>query len=181
MDKNAENVLHFWFEELEPSQHWIKDALLDEDIGLRFSALHKQANAGELAHWRSSPEGRLAEIIVLDQFSRNIFRDEPQSFASDPLARELCREAIQQGDDKKLAIAKRAFVYMPLMHSEDLADHKIALEVFDQPGLENSLDFEKRHVRIIEQFGRYPHRNELLGRESTAEETEFLTQPYSSF
>jgi len=181
MDQNAENVLHFWFEELEPSQHWIKDAMLDEDITRRFGALHTQAHAGELATWRNSPEGRLAEIIVLDQFSRNIYRDEPQSFASDPLARQLALEAIQQGDDKALSVDKRAFVYMPLMHSESVDDHKIALEVFDQPGLENSLDFEKRHFKIIERFGRYPHRNELLGRQSTAEETEFLTQPYSSF
>lgn len=181
MDKNIENVLHFWFEEIEPRQHWIKDAALDEQIAARFGALHDQAKSGLLAHWRETPEGRLAEIIILDQFSRNIYRDEPESFASDDLARSLSIEAVQSGADKALSVERRVFLYMPLMHSEALEDHKVALEVFDQPGLENNLDFERRHLKIIERFGRYPHRNEILGRDSTPEERAFLTQPGSRF
>ena len=169
MDKNIENVLHFWFKELEPRQHWIKDATLDEMIAARFGALHDQAKNGELAYWRETPVGRLAEIIILDQFSRNIYRDEPGSFACDPMARRLSMEAVHAGADKALSIDQRVFLYMPLMHSEEEADHQLALKVFDQPGLENNLDFERRHWRIIERFGRYPHRNELLGRESTPE------------
>ena len=181
MDKNIENVLHFWFEEIEPRQHWIKDATLDEHIAARFGALHDQAKTGSLADWRESPEGRLAEIIILDQFSRNIYRDEPESFASDALARRLSIEAVQCGADKALSVERRVFLHMPLMHSEELEDHQFALKVFDQPGLENNLDFEKRHLKIIERFGRYPHRNEILGRDSTPEEYDFLTQPGSRF
>lgn len=181
MDKNIENVLHFWFEELEPRQHWVKDATLDENIAARFGALHDQAKNGELEAWRSTSEGRLAEILLLDQFSRNIYRDEPESFACDALARRLSMEAIQSGADKLLSVDQRAFLYMPLMHSEEKEDHQLALKVFDQPGLENSLDFERRHWRIIERFGRYPHRNELLGRDSTPEEHNFLTEPGSRF
>ena len=181
MDKNIINVLHFWFEELEPRQHWIKDATLDKSIAARFGALHDQAKAGELKAWRETPQGRLAEILILDQFSRNIYRDEPESFASDALARTLSIEAIQCGADKELSVEERAFVYMPLMHSEVLEDHQMAVQVFDQPGLENSLDFERRHLRIIERFGRYPHRNEILGRDSTPEERDFLTQPGARF
>ena len=181
MDKNIENVLHFWFEELEPRQHWIKDAALDKSIAARFGSLHEQAKTGGLESWRSTPQGRLAEIIILDQFSRNIYRDEPESFECDALARSLSIQAIKCGADKELRVEERAFIYMPLMHSEELDDHKVALRVFDQPGLENSLDFERRHQRIIERFGRYPHRNEVLGRDSTPEEREFLTQPGARF
>lgn len=181
MDKNIENVLHFWFEELEPNHHWIKDAKLDEDIDKRFGQLHIEAKNGELAHCRDSAEGRLAEIIILDQFTRNIYRDEADSFSCDTLAVTLSKEAINLGCDKELSVTQRAFIYMPLMHSEEKTDHELALQVFDQEGLENNLDFEKRHFRIIERFGRYPHRNALLGRDSTEQEVEFLTQPGSSF
>ncbi|KZY97310.1 hypothetical protein A3744_32200 [Oleiphilus sp. HI0073] len=181
MDKNIENVLHLWFEELEPRQHWVKDATLDENIAARFGALHDQAKNGALDSWRSTAKGRLAEIIILDQFSRNIYRDESESFACDPIARRLSIEAIQSGADKELSVDQRAFLYMPLMHSEGKEDHQLALKVFDQPGLENSLDFERRHWRIIERFGRYPHRNDLLGRVSSPEEQRFLTEPGSRF
>lgn len=181
MDSVAQDVLDFWFKELEPSQHWVKDAHLDAEIETRFGELLNKAANNGCAHWRTSAEGRLAEIIVLDQFSRNVFRDEAGAFANDVLARQLCREAIEQGADKALPVDQRSFMYMPLMHSEELEDHQLALKVYDQPSLENNLDFELRHFRIIERFGRYPHRNEILGRESTSDEMTFLTQPGSSF
>lgn len=181
MQTDISNVLNFWFDELEPSQHWVKDAHLDQDIQHRFGELHQQALRGELSSWRDTAEGRLAEIIVLDQFSRNIYRDEPQSFAADQMAIELCHEAIRISADIELSVEQRQFLYMPLMHSENLDDHHLAVKLFDQPGMEKNLDFELRHMRIIERFGRYPHRNEMLGRDSTPEEKEFLTTPGSSF
>lgn len=180
-DASIDEVLRFWFEELQPKQHWVKDSALDNEIQQRFGELHKQACEGKLSTWRETPRGRLAELIVLDQFSRNIFRDKPESFAADALACALTREAIELGDDQKLPVKQRCFIYMPLMHSEALNDHALALDVFDQPGLESNLDFEKRHLQIIERFGRYPHRNSILGRVSTEDEEAFLKQPGSSF
>lgn len=181
MIKQIDVILKFWFEELDARQHWVKDASLDEDISRRFGALHEQASRGELASWRETAEGRLAEIIVLDQFSRNINRDMAESFANDELAVSLCLEAIEAGADGELPTEQKAFLYMPLMHSEQLEHHELALKVFAQAGLENNYEFEKKHLRIIERFGRYPHRNEILGRDSTPEERSFLTTPGSSF
>ena len=174
-------ILSFWFEELQPAQWWRVDAALDERIRTQFGALHQAAHAGELAAWRDQPDGRLAEIIVLDQFSRNIHRGTPLAFACDPMALALAQEAVRAGADRALPVERRAFLYMPYMHSESAAIHAQAMVLFDQPGLENALDFERRHRDIIERFGRYPHRNAVLGRASTPQETEFLTQPGSSF
>ena len=135
----------------------------------------------ELFEWRTSAKGRLAEIIVLDQFSRNMFRDTPLAFASDPLALVLSQEAISIGADEVLTSTQRSFLYMPFMHSESLIIHEAAVQLFTKNGVQSNLDFEMKHKAIIEQFGRYPHRNEILGRESTAEELEFLKQPGSGF
>ncbi|MAN52616.1 MULTISPECIES: DUF924 family protein [unclassified Marinimicrobium] len=179
--QNARTVFQFWFEELMPSQWFKKDSALDEAIDARFGHLLEQAKRGELWAWRDTPEGRLAEVIVLDQFSRNIYRDRPEAFAQDALALVLAQEAVRQGADHALEPQARAFLYMPYMHSESAVIHQQALTLFDQPGLENSLTFEIRHWEIIERFGRYPHRNEILGRESTEEELRFLQEPGSSF
>ena len=174
-------VIDFWFEELEPKQWFVKDLSLDQSISQRFRSVHQQATAGELYFWREEPLGRLAEIIVLDQFSRNIFRDKSKAFAFDNLALVLAQEAVAQGHDKALTDSQRSFLYMPYMHSESSEIHKIAVELFSQPGLEGNLDFELQHKAIIDRFGRYPHRNGILCRESTADELEFLKQPGSSF
>lgn len=174
-------VLEFWFEELEPRHHWVKDEGLDKKIAQRFSALHKAAIQGELSTWRTSPEGRLAEILIIDQFSRNMFRDEPGSFAYDPIALVLAQEAVAQKADQALSIEKRSFLYMPYMHSESLLIHEQAVTLFDQVGMENNHQFELKHKRIIERFGRYPHRNAILNRDSTPEELAFLQEPGSSF
>ena len=176
-----ETVLHFWFSELNPAQWFEKDLNLDRLIKRRFGDLHRQVAACEHYAWRKRPRGRLAEIIVLDQFSRNIYRDSPGAFENDAMALALAQEAIAVGADLSLPTAQRSFLYMPFMHSESLAIHEVAVELFSAPGLEENLGYELRHKEIIERFGRYPHRNAVLGRLSTQEEREFLTQPGSSF
>lgn len=175
------DVLEFWFNELEPKQWFVKDRDLDAMIEARFSLLVEQARAGELFSWRVTPQGRLAEIILIDQFSRNIFRDKPESFSADPVALVLAQEAIGAGADQRLDVQERAFLYMPFMHSESQAIHEQAVVLFDQPGLEYNLEFEYKHKAIVDRFGRYPHRNEILGRKSTEEEIAFLKEPGSSF
>jgi uncharacterized protein (DUF924 family) len=175
------DVLEFWFNELEPKQWFVKDRDLDAMIEARFSLLVEQARAGELFSWRVTPQGRLAEIILIDQFSRNIFRDKPESFSADPVALVLAQETIGAGADQRLDVQERAFLYMPFMHSESQAIHEQAVVLFDQPGLEYNLEFEYKHKAIVDRFGRYPHRNEILGRKSTEEEIAFLKAPGSSF
>ncbi|MEX0964683.1 MAG: DUF924 family protein [Pseudohongiellaceae bacterium] len=178
---SATEVIQFWFEDIEPKQRFVKDPEFDELIRSRFGKIHQHAAQGLLYAWREHPLDALAEIIVLDQFSRNMFRDSPAAFATDTLALVLAQEAIRKKFDRKLDTFKRAFLYMPFMHSESQEIHEIALFLFDQPGLEDNFNFEVKHKDIIDRFGRYPHRNEILGRESTAEELEFLSQPGSSF
>jgi uncharacterized protein (DUF924 family) len=174
-------VLDFWFTELGAEQWFAKSSILDDLIRERFLTIHKAASAGELAQWRSDAPGRLAEIIVLDQFSRNLFREQASAFAADPMALVLSQEAIGLGLDQKLDLQQRAFLYMPFMHSESLAIHNQAVDLFTAKGLEFNLAFELKHKAIIEQFGRYPHRNQALGRESTPAELAFLQEAGSSF
>ena len=174
-------VLKFWFEELEPKQWWVKDAELDGQIIERFADLHAQAARCELFTWRETAKGRLAEIIVLDQFSRNMFRGSPLTFAYDSMSLALAQEATSAGVDVELTPIERNFLYMPFMHSESLKIHQLAMRLFEKNGLQGNLDYEVKHKEIIERFGRYPHRNGILGRESTAEELAFLQGPGSSF
>jgi len=174
-------IIDFWFEEIDPSCWWKKDDQFDAMIARRFGAVHSSAARCELFAWRDSAIGRLAEIIVLDQFSRNIFRDTAAAFACDPLALSLAQAAIASGSDSELTTAQRNFLYMPFMHSESLVIHDVAVTLFARNGDPSTMDFERRHRAIIERFGRYPHRNDLLRRESTAEEREFLSEPGSSF
>jgi len=174
-------VLHFWFEEIEPAQWWVKDDELDTLIVARFSEVHASATRCELFAWRENARGRLAEIIVLDQFSRNMFRGSPLAFAYDGLALALAQEAITAGAEKGLSQQERSFLYLPFMHSESLKIHEVAVGLYQRNGLQSSFEFELKHKSIIERFGRYPHRNSILGRESSAAELEFLTQPGSSF
>ncbi|MGE4130327.1 MAG: DUF924 family protein [Bdellovibrionales bacterium] len=178
---NSDEILKFWFEELTPKQWFAKDTLLDRTIEKRFGALHHKAALGEMHIWRASPKGRLAEILVLDQFSRNLFRDQAKAFAQDGMALVLAQEAVARGFDAELPLVQRKFVYMPYMHSESPAIHEIAVKLFSIAGLEDNLKFEMMHKKIIDRFGRYPHRNAVLGRESTPEEIEFLKQPGSGF
>lgn len=176
-----DEIISFWFNELAPEQWWQKNLQLDEMISKRFGALHKKAMSGELFSWRESALGSLAEVIILDQFSRNIYRDKPESFSSDPLALALSQIAISKGFDTDLPEVKRSFLYLPFMHSESKVIHIEALKLYKNLNNANNLAFEYQHKEIIDTFGRYPHRNEILGRESTPEEIAFLKQPNSSF
>ena len=177
----AQTVLDFWFKEIDANQWWTKSAEFDKLIASRFGNIHAAAARCELYAWRETPRGRLAEIIVLDQFSRNMFRDQPQAFACDAMALVLAQAAVDKQADAALEIQQRAFMYMPYMHSESPLIHSTALALFSQAGLESSLASEQHHKAILDRFGRYPHRNAILGRPSTTEELEFLATPGSSF
>jgi uncharacterized protein (DUF924 family) len=174
-------ILRFWFEEIDPAKWWAKDDAFDQLIRGRFSQVHARATRCELFEWRTDAGGRLAEIIVLDQFSRNIFRGSPLAFASDSLALALAQEAISEKAGALLSPVERSFLYLPFMHSESLKVHEVAMVLYQQNGIQGNLDFEIKHKQIIERFGRYPHRNGILGRQSTEEEIEFLKQPGSGF
>lgn len=176
-----QTILDFWFQEIKQPQWWVKDIIFDKLIKDRFGQIHKKAINCELFEWRQTPKGRLAEIIVLDQFSRNIYRETPLSFACDKQALVLSQEAISVKADLELSAIENSFLYMPFMHSESLAIHDIALSLYKNIGIKANYDFEVKHKKIIERFGRYPHRNHILGRASTPEEIEFLTSLGSSF
>ncbi len=170
------DVIRFWFEECSPSQWFRKDEAFDAKMRERFLKMHGMVARGETASWRTAPRGRLAEIIVLDQFSRNMFRGTPQSFSYDEQAHALAEEAIKAGDDRKLSGRERHFLYMPYMHSESRDAHKKAMRLFFSLPFKQwgAFLFEWKHKKIIDRFGRYPHRNAILGRTSTPEEIEFM-------
>ena len=175
------DIINFWFDEIEQPLWWKKDENFDQLIRDRFMPVHRQAAGGELFEWRKSELGRLAEVIILDQFSRNIFRGTESAFAFDGMALILAQEAVASGADIQLSPVHKSFLYMPYMHSESKFIHSLAVELYKQPGLESNYEFELKHKVIIDEFGRYPHRNCILGRESSAAELEFLMGPDSSF
>jgi len=182
MEKVAyQSVLQFWFHEISPLQWWKVDAEVDRLIVERFSELHGRATRSELFEWRAEPRGRLAEIIVLDQFSRNMHRGDALAYANDTLALALAQEAVATRADRTLVPDERVFMYMPYMHSESRVIHEVAERLFKECGPKSNYDFELQHKAIIDRFGRYPHRNAMLGRQSTEEELAFLAQPGSSF
>ena len=174
-------VLDFWFHEIDQAMWWKKDEKFDNEIRNRFLSLHNQAQQGELYLWRSSSRGALAEIIILDQFSRNMFRETPKAFESDMLALALSQSAIDKGFHEQLIKTERNFLFLPFMHSESKYIHEVALKLYTELDEPLILDFELKHKSIIDRFGRYPDRNKILGRQSTAQEIEFLKQPDSSF
>ena len=178
---SATDVIQFWFEETPPRQRFAKDPEFDALIRARFLDTHTRASQGLLYSWRDHPLDALAEIIVLDQFSRNLFRDTPRAFAYDTLALVLAQEAVRRKFDRDLDPVMKSFFYLPFMHSEASDIHEISLFLFDHPGLEDNYNYALRHKAIIDRFGRYPHRNKILGRESTAAELEFLQQPGAGF
>lgn len=169
-----QQVLEFWFEELSQKQWFIKDLSLDEAISQRFSLLHDKAVLGELSHWRNEPKGALAEIILLDQFSRNMFRGEAKSFQFDPLALTLAQEALRREGHLALNTNEFDFLMMPFMHSESVLVHQRAAPYFALSSNEGLVSFEEKHFNIIKRFNRYPHRNQILGRVSTEQELAFL-------
>jgi uncharacterized protein (DUF924 family) len=193
-----EDVLEFWFGPAGSAplagstKWWTKDAAFDHEIKARFESTIAAAAAGELDAWKATPRGRLALVVVLDQFSRNAYRGTARSFAQDARARDLALEALDAGEDRLLEPIERSFLYMPLMHAENADLQRKCIAAFQrlcdvttpqdlQKYTANNLDFAKKHAEIIERFGRFPHRNDILGRDSTPEEIEFLKQPGSSF
>ncbi len=179
--KPYDEFLRFWFDEAGPEAWWKPDPEFDEPIRARFGELHARAARGELYGWRTAPEGRLAEIIVLDQFSRNLFRDSARAYAQDLAALALAQEAVSAGAHVALEPVQRVFLLLPYMHSESTRDPRRGGAALSRVHARGNLDFELRHKAIVDRFGRYPHRNEVLGRSSTPEEIEFLRQPGSSF
>jgi uncharacterized protein (DUF924 family) len=180
-DFKFQEIITFWFEETSQKGWWQGTPHFDRLIREKFLRVHDAATRCELYKWREKALGRLAEIIILDQFSRHIYRGEPASFAHDPMALALAQEALRARADDTLSDPQKAFLYMPFMHSESPVIHEIAVDLFSKSGLENHLEYEYRHKAIIDRFGRYPHRNKTLGRKSNQEEEEFLKQPGSSF
>lgn len=178
---NYQDILDFWFSPETQPNWFAKSDQFDQSLKEKFGDILEQASKAELWSWRKNADGRLAEILILDQFSRNIFRDTPRAFAQDSLALALAQEAISQDLDKQLSPEQRSFLYMPFMHSESKLIHEFALKLFQRLGNPENLEYEIKHKIIIDRFGRYPHRNQILGRESTEEELSFLTQPDSSF
>lgn len=174
-------VLEFWFGELSEKDWFTKSDEVDKKIVERFSELHKEVVAGEYWKYRTSGKSLLAEIIVLDQFSRNMFREDARAFAQDSLALALSQQAIANGFDVGMTIDERMFLYLPFMHSESKVIHTAAVPFFESLGVESTLKYEHIHKDIIDRFGRYPHRNEILGRESTDEEKEYLASTTENF
>jgi uncharacterized protein (DUF924 family) len=184
-DHHAQDVLDFWFgrgaERGEPRKRWFeKDAAFDREIRSRFLPLYETLLAGGHADWRAQARECLARIVVLDQFPRNMFRGTPRAFSSDALALETAQQLVERGWDRELLPVERTFAYLPFEHSESLADQQRACELMRALGGEQ-YDYALRHKAIIERFGRFPHRNAILGRPSTPEEIEFLAQPGSGF
>jgi uncharacterized protein (DUF924 family) len=176
-DHRAEEVLRFWFG--QDPKHWFeKNATFDAEIRSRFLPLYEAlATNGD---WLSRPQDCLARIVVLDQFPRNMFRGTPRAFATDPLALAAAKHAVAKGYDQALLPVEKQFVYLPFEHSESLGDQERACELMKPLG-EDLYGWAVKHKVIIERFGRFPHRNEILGRKSTPEEIEFLKQPGSGF
>src|SRR5215210_1033519 len=184
----ADEVLDFWFgREGEPGyggfrEEWFrKDPEFDREVRDRFEELQERAAAGDLDGWRQDARGCLALVILLDQFPRNMFRGDPRSYATDRKAQETAEYAVDHALDRELPEFQRAFLYMPFMHSENLEHQRRSVELFRAMGGSDSAGYAVRHMEIIERFGRFPHRNEVLGRRTTPEEADFLTQPGSSF
>lgn len=169
-------IIHFWFEETEPQQWFQSSSILDERIAERFGVNYDMAKDGLCNNWAIDAEGALALIIVLDQFPRHMFRGTPQAFETDQNALLIAKEAVHKGFDQVLEPVKRGFLYLPFQHSEILSDQKKSLQLYGAMADTNPAGdmYAKRHFEPIEKFGRFPHRNEVIGRESTEEEIEFL-------
>ena len=192
MNEQAREVLDFWFGPADseafgkPREVWFKkDDAFDQALRERYAPFWEQARAGALSDWDASPRELLAFIVVCDQFPRNMFRGEAQSFATDPLALDAARRILGRGWDKQLLSVEKAFAYLPFEHSEDLTDQDRSVALFggdpNDPVLKGYADYAIKHRDFIARFGRFPHRNVLLGRTSTPEEIDFLKQPGSSF
>ena len=187
MDR-VQEILDFWFlpEEHEdygnPREAWFKkDDGFDAEIRARFLNDFEKAEAGDYLEWTESARGSLALILLFDQFTRNMFRDSPRAFSADGKAREIARHMLFRGFYDELSDVQKQFAALPFEHSEDIEDQKLSLKLFKQLGSDELMDYAKKHYVIIEKFGRFPHRNAQLGRQSTKQEEAFLKEPNSSF
>ena len=170
----ARAVIHFWCEELPPEQHWRKDEGVDRHIAERFGKVREQVLKTRAAGWRDTPETLAAAIILLDQFSRNMFRGTARAFEADSLAQKLCKEALDKGWVDRVPKPLPSFMLMPLQHSENLADQERSVAEFQRLGEEEGLEYALLHRDQIRRFGRFPGRNQALGRVSTPEEREVI-------
>ena len=190
---DIEEILTFWFDEIrdesayfeEYASRWfVQNADFDRQIVQRFQTDYELAAQGQLAHWTETARGGLALILVLDQFPRNMFRNDPRAFATDPLAQQIAEQMLDAGLDRQLRLVERYFVYVPFMHSENRAHQQRSVQLFQQLVEERAYfdtPYVVKHLEVIDRFGRFPHRNTVLGRVSTPEELEFLKQFGSSF
>jgi uncharacterized protein (DUF924 family) len=189
MDPRADEILRFWFgpSPAAARDEWFrKDPAFDAEIALRFGALVEEAAAGGLPTWSAEPDSALARLLLLDQFTRNLFRDDPRAFGGDALALQAAADIVDRGWDRTMPAVRRWFVYLPFEHAEDPAAQARSLALFGQlaaeePSMAGALDWARRHADVIARFGRFPHRNAVLGRPSTPEEVAFLRQPGSRF
>ena len=199
MDSAIQTILSYWFGEIKDgfpienrnSVWWSGGPAIDQSIRENFGKWVTKASSEKLEHWKDDPQGRMALIILLDQFTRNIYRGTSEAFAADPLALRLCLEGIDWQQDQKLSWIERAFFYLPLVHSEDLDNHRLCIQLEEklvasverehQKNLQGFLDSAIEHKEIIERFGRYPHRNQVLQRISTPEELEYLREKNNRF
>lgn len=192
MDARVDEILDFWFGAPQSADYgkersfWFtKKSEFDKELSDRFLSTYEQAAAGELDSWEDSPCSCLALLLLLDQFSRNMFRGTPKSFATDAKALAVANNAVAKGFDQYLLPVQHWFIYLPFEHSENIADQQRCVDLFatlkDDPDSAATIDYALRHKSVIERFGRFPHRNEILGRETTPQEAEFLKQPGSSF
>jgi uncharacterized protein (DUF924 family) len=188
----AQEILEFWFGKPDDEdygksrkQWFTKNLEFDKEVRSRFFQDYQKAAAGELDDWQETALSCLALIILLDQFPRNMFRGQPQAFATDPQALTYAKHAVEKGLDQQLLPIQRQFIYLPFEHSESIVDQRQCVNLFstlkDYVECASGVDYAYRHIKVIERFGRFPHRNEILGRETTPEEAEFLQQPGSSF
>ena len=181
MTETPETVLDFWFSELTPKDWFVKSDEIDGRITERFSDLHLDLSRQIGDAWRATPEARLALIILLDQFPRNIYRGSPLAFATDGLALKEAKAALAVGADKSIAEGRRIFFYMPFEHAEDISEQERCVALFEALGNANYLDYANQHHDIIQRYGRFPHRNPILGRASTPEENNYLAEPGAGF
>jgi uncharacterized protein (DUF924 family) len=170
-------IVTFWFSEAVQPLWFAATPEFDDALRGRFLATYRAAAIGELGDWETTTDGVLALVIVLDQFPLNMFRGRPDAFATEAAARGVADRAIARGLDQAMPPEQQAFLYMPFMHSEALADQERSVHLFQQPGLEQALGFARHHQGLIRRFGRFPHRNAILGRSSTAEELAYLASP----
>ncbi len=167
-------ILDFWFSDEVKSRWFNSTPEFDELLRQRYEKVWGQARADSFDHWEQEPEGALALVIILDQFPLNMFRTDARQYSTEAHARKIAGHAIHQGFDRKLEKSKRAFLYLPYMHSESMDDQNRSVELYEAAGLDDNLRFAKHHRDVVKRFGRFPHRNMALGRESTEQEIEYL-------